>query len=120
MKENNREKGSRYENMAAVYLQKEGYQILEKNFRRKTGEIDLIARDGIYLVFVEVKYRKDRAKGEPQEAVTQKKQQRIWRTAQYYMMENKIAEDVPCRFDVISFLGDKIKHIKNAFGGLVI
>lgn len=118
MKENNREIGSRCENMAAVYLQEKGYRILEKNYRRKTGEIDLIAEKGSYLVFVEVKYRRDDRKGEPQEAVTRLKQRRIMRTAQYYMVEQKRPEDTPCRFDVIAFLGEKIQHFTNAFGGL--
>ncbi len=107
MKENNREIGGRCEHMAAVYLQEKGYRILEKNYRRKTGEIDLIAEDGAYLVFVEVKYRRDDRKGEPQEAVTPLKQQRIMRTAQYYMVEQNRPEDTPCRFDVIAVFGEE-------------
>lgn len=118
MKENFRERGSRYETMAAVYLQKLGYRILEKNYRRKTGEIDLIALDEEYLVFIEVKFRKDDRKGEPQEAVTPQKQKRIWRTAQYYITEKKLSEDIPCRFDVVAFLGKEVWHLKNAFGGM--
>lgn len=115
---NNREKGSRCENMAAVYLQKKGYRILEKNYRRRTGEIDLIASDGDYLVFVEVKYRKNARKGEPQEAVTRAKQGKILRTAQYYMAEKRIPEDAACRFDVIACFGEELRHWKDAFGGL--
>lgn len=118
MKENNREIGGRCEHMAAVYLQEKGYRILKKNYRRKTGEIDLIAEDGAYLVFVEVKYRRDDRKGEPQEAVTPLKQQRIMRTAQYYMVEQNRPEDTPCRFDVIAVFGEEIRHFVNAFGGL--
>lgn len=118
MKENNREKGSRYETMAALYLQKQGYRVLEKNYRRKTGEIDLIALDGNCLVFVEVKYRKNNKKGEPKEAVTIQKQKRIWQTAQYYMVEKKLTENYPCRFDVITFLGEEMQYLKNAFGGI--
>ena len=56
---NRRETGSRYEKQAAVYLEQKGYEILEMNFRCRRGEIDLVARDGEYLVFVEVKYRAD-------------------------------------------------------------
>lgn len=65
---NNRETGSYYERMAGVYLTEKGYEILEYNYRCKLGEIDIIARDGDYLVFCEVKYRADDRKGTPPEA----------------------------------------------------
>ena len=77
---NRRETGSRYEKQAAVFLEQKGYEILEMNFRCRRGEIDLVARDGEYLVFVEVKYRADLRCGRPAEAVTPAKIQRI-RTA---------------------------------------
>ena len=66
---NNRETGSRFENEAASFFIEKGYEILERNYRRKTGEIDLIVTDHKYLVFVEVKYRKSTQKGFPEEAV---------------------------------------------------
>ena len=62
---NRRETGSRYEKQAAVFLEQKGYEILEMNFRCRRGEIDLVARDGEYLVFVEVKYRADLRCGRP-------------------------------------------------------
>ena len=115
---NKRQTGSAYEQTAAAFLTGEGYRILEKNYRCRAGEIDLIAKNDGYLVFVEVKYRRDDRKGEPQEAVTPLKQQRIMRTAQYYMVEQNRPEDTPCRFDVIAVFGEEIRHFVNAFGGL--
>ena len=57
--------GNGYEQKAAEFLRREGYEILERNFRCRQGEIDLIAREGVYLVFVEVKYRRDGGSGAP-------------------------------------------------------
>ena len=71
--ENKRAVGSRYEEETAAFLQKNGYRILEKNFRDRRGEIDLIAKDGRTLVFVEVKYRKNARNGYPEEAVDTRK-----------------------------------------------
>ena len=70
---NKRQTGSEYEQKAAQYLQAKGVHVLELNYRNRKGEIDLIARDGDYLVFVEVKYRKDTRKGAPEEAVNYRK-----------------------------------------------
>lgn len=93
-----------------------GYEILEYNYRCRAGEIDLIARDGEYLVFCEVKYRSDRRKGSPLEAVGTGKRRTIFRCAMFYLTERRI-EDVPCRFDVVGIEGTKVTHIKNAFMG---
>ena len=92
-----------------------GNKILERNFRCKIGEIDIIALHKGYLVFIEVKYRKDSAAGHPLEAVDYQKQNKIRYTAQYYMYKNRIPENTPCRFDVVSILGDEITLIKDAF-----
>ena len=115
---NRRETGSRYENYAAAYLEEKGYRILEKNFRCKGGEIDLVGMDGTYLVFTEVKYRKDRRQGYPEEAVDARKQRRIYRAAQYYLSFKNLSPDTPCRFDVVAVEGADVRLIKNAFGGL--
>ena len=72
--ENRRQTGTFYERKAGEYLEKQGYKILEYNYRCRAGEIDIVARDGEYLVFCEVKYRKDNKKGTPLEAVTLQKQ----------------------------------------------
>lgn len=114
---NNREKGSRYEDQAASFFISLGYEILEQNYRQKTGEIDLIAKDGKTIVFTEVKYRKNLRKGYPEEAVNYNKQKRIMRTAEWYLKEHRIQFDHPCRFDVISILDGELKHFINAFGG---
>lgn len=110
-----REKGSAYEQKAAGFLEEKGYRILERNFYSKYGEIDLIARDGEYLVFLEVKYRASGQGGHPLEAVNAKKQQRIKKAARYYLWRRGLPEDTACRFDVIGFLGEEAMHIEDAF-----
>ena len=115
MGQNKRMEGSRYEKLAARYLEQKGMDILELNYRCRTGEIDIIARDGGYLVFVEVKYRSGASFGDPSEAVTAKKQERIRKTARYYLCARQLSEDTPCRFDVAAVLGSQIRLIKHAF-----
>lgn len=112
---NKRQTGSRYEQEAAAFLEQQGYQIIERNYRDRRGEIDIIARDGNCLVFVEVKYRKDAKNGYPEEAVGYYKQQRIRHTAEYYLLRHHLGEDMPCRFDVVSILGTEIRLIRDAF-----
>lgn len=113
MRENLRKKGNFYEQKAAEYLKEKGYQIIERNFRCRYGEIDLIARyDGV-LVFCEVKYRHSKDTASPLEAVTPGKQQRISKTAFYYLSTHPYNED--CRFDVIGISNDQVSHIENAF-----
>ncbi len=111
---NKREVGTAYEQLAADYLEELGYEIVEANYRCPVGEIDLVARDGSYLVFVEVKYRKNLAAGSPFEAVNIKKQQTIRRVARWYLTERH-GEDMPVRFDVAGILGEEITIIKDAF-----
>ena len=89
--------------------------ILERNFRCRQGEIDLIARDGDYLVFVEIKYRKNKGSGWAVEAVDRRKQEKIRRVALYYIVKTKRPLDIPCRFDVLGFDGARITWIKNAY-----
>ncbi len=119
MKEQNRDNkrvtGSRYEEMAAAFLHQKGYRILERNFRSRQGEIDLIAQDGPCLVFVEVKYRRNLQSGYPEEAVDERKQRTIRRVAEYYLYSHGYGEDTPCRFDVVAILGDQIRLISHAF-----
>ncbi len=111
---NRRKVGNDYEKLAANYLEARGYEILEYNFYTRTGEIDLIAKQGIYLVFVEVKYRKDASAGHPFEAISIHKQRSISRSALYYMKKKGLSE-MPIRFDVVGILGEEIKLIQNAF-----
>lgn len=112
---NRRQTGEEYERKAADYLCAHGMKILEKNYRSRNGEIDLIGQDGEYLVFAEVKYRKSRRNGDPSEAVTKSKRQRIRQTARFYLYSHRYGEDTPCRFDVVSILDDEICWIRDAF-----
>lgn len=112
---NHRQTGSAYEELAANWIQEQGFQILERNYSCGQGEIDIIAKDENYLVFIEVKYRKYSRMGYPAEAVHFHKQRKIMKTALYYCYSHKIPGTQACRFDVISILGEKIEHIKNAF-----
>lgn len=112
---NKRSVGTQNEKIAADYLTERGYRILWQNFRCKSGEIDIIAKDGEYLVFLEVKYRANTAKGLPQEAIDYRKIQKISRTARYYMLINGISMEHPCRFDVVTILGREISLLQNAF-----
>lgn len=112
---NNRFTGSRYETLAAAFLEQQGYELLEKNYRDRQGEIDIIARDMGYLVFVEVKYRRNSKNGYPEEAVGLYKQKRIRHTARCYMYRYGYGEEQPCRFDVVSILGAEIRLIQDAF-----
>lgn len=111
---NKREIGTRYEMLAGAYLESQGYHVREYNYRCKLGEIDLIAEDGEYLVFCEVKYRMGTGSGYAAEAVDHRKQKIISRCALHYLMVKHLA-DVPCRFDVVSIQGNDITLYKNAF-----
>lgn len=111
---NKRSIGTEYEERAVQYLQDLGWTILERNYRCRQGEIDIIARDGGCLVFIEVKYRKDAKFGNPAEAVAPAKQKRIIRTAYYYICTHHGTMPA-CRFDVIGILGEDMVHYKNAF-----
>jgi putative endonuclease len=98
---NRRAEGARGEDLAAAYLEKNGYQIIERNYRFERGEIDLIARDGDELVFIEVKARRSSAFGSPLEAVTPQKEEQIKKVAEGYLYEHQI-ENQACRFDVVA------------------
>ena len=113
--------GRQGEDIAAEYLRSKGFQIEARNFRQKSGEIDIICRDGDTLVFVEVKTRKDSEFGHPTESVTSRKQQQISRTALLYLSINSL-HDEPVRFDVIGVICSQaaspdITHIEGAFEG---
>ena len=116
---NTRKTGDIYENKACEYLTSLGYEIVTRNFRGKRGEIDIIAKDGEYLVFAEVKYRESNDNGFPEESVTKSKQATIYGVARYFLLTNNYKESTPCRFDVIAYYYDgSLKHYKNAFGGM--
>ncbi len=107
------------EEEAARFLQSRGMKIVARNVRTPVGEIDLIARQGKILAFVEVKTRRGLGFGTPQEAVGRTKQRQILRAAQWYMADGK-TKDVQPRFDVVAVHatpgGAQIEHIADAFG----
>lgn len=112
---NKRRLGEDKEQVAADFLEAAGYQILERNFRCRMGEIDLIAKENETLIFTEVKYRASHKAGLPEEAVDFRKRQRICKVALYYLTTHVRRTDVPCRFDVIAIDGGEIRHHRNAF-----
>lgn len=107
------------EEEAARFLRRLGMTIVERNLRTPVGEIDIIARQGKTLVFVEVKTRRSDAFGTPQEAVGPTKQRQIIRTALWYMGDGK-GRGMQPRFDVVAVRpepqGARVEHIVNAFG----
>ncbi len=94
-------KGRVGERIAARYLAEQGYEILQRNVRFPMGEIDIVGRDGKDLCIVEVKRRISPRKGSPEEAVTQKKLDRLRRLAQAYVKRERLG-DVPVRIDVVA------------------
>lgn len=110
--------GDRGEEVAAQYLEKRGCCILERQFRAKTGEIDIIAEERGTLLFIEVKTRHPTRFGAPAQAVGYTKRQRIFRTALLYMQKCNM-EERSCRFDVLEVLvlGESytVNHYENAF-----
>ena len=111
---NKRASGSSGETAACEALTKAGLTVLERNWRRPTGEIDIIAKDKKTIVFAEVKKRSSLRFGRPAEAVDKAKQLHILRTAMLYLAENGL-DDTPVRFDIVEVLPTGIRHLKNAF-----
>ena len=97
------ELGKRGEELAVARLEREGYAILERRYRTRCGEIDIVADDGGTLVFVEVKARADAEFGTAAEAITPAKRRRVVRMAQDYLIRRGVA-DRPCRFDVVAVM----------------
>lgn len=111
---NKRIVGLKGEDIAAKYLEKHKYKIIERNFACRFGEIDIIAQDGMFIVFIEVKRRKSLKFGRPCEAVDAIKQQTIVTCATYYL-SMKALVGKPVRFDVVEILGEELNLIKDAF-----
>lgn len=115
--QDNRKTGKVGEDLARQYLENKGYKILEKNFKCKLGEIDIIAQDKNEIVFVEVKSRNVLTYGKPAEAIDNIKIKHIYKTSEYYLLiHKKLNENI--RIDVIEIYFDnqqaKINHIKKA------
>jgi putative endonuclease len=111
--------GDTSETLAAEYLQQHGLQFIERNFRSRYGEIDLIMHTTSHLVFVEVRYRKLQSFGHPIETVTYHKQQKLLRTAHYYLQTHPVYQNIDYRFDIIgitfSLESPHIEWIQDAF-----
>jgi putative endonuclease len=112
------ESGKAGEDLAAGYLVENRYRIIERNFKCALGEIDIIARDGPAIVFIEVKSRKSARYGRPEEAVDRRKQAKLSRIALAYL-KSRSGLDTRARFDVVSVYlrpgGPEIRLFKNAF-----
>lgn len=120
IKHSKKETGDIGEKYAVKYLKRNGYKIIEQNYSKPYGEIDIIARDGKNLIFLEVKTRRQDTMTQPYEAVTRSKQQRIIKTAYAYLRDKKI--ECFCRFDVCEVFVDpdtlkliRVNYIENAF-----
>ncbi len=118
MSDDRKKLGQAGEQLAADFLKRKGYTIVQRNFRCAAGELDIIARDNDYLVFVEVKTRRNHNYGSPLEAVDFRKQRQICRTALCYLQKHS-AEDQNIRFDIIAITitatKPLIEHITEAF-----
>ena len=106
-----RELGRRGEDLAAKRLQAEGYRILARNYRCVAGEVDLVAEDGDWLVFVEVRTRHGDRWGTPEESVTKAKQARLIQVAENYVAEQE-AWDMAWRIDVVAVDLDSRGHVR--------
>ena len=118
MKNRRQKFGQQGEALAVRRLKKEGYKIIETNYRTRAGEIDIIAKDKETIVFVEVKTRKSVQFGSPKWAVTPKKQKKISMVALYYLKAANL-DTAKARFDVVAVISNRdkpqIEIIKNAF-----
>jgi putative endonuclease len=116
-------KGREGEAEAVEYLRSTGYEILETNFRSKAGEIDVIAEKDGTLAFLEVKSWSAYGESELEYSINERKQRRIARTAQYFLMNRPLLRGRKFRFDVILMKGgdsgNRVRHIENAFNGAV-
>lgn len=122
MKSRNRAKGDIGEEIASNWLEKnKNFIILDRNYSTRYGEIDIIAQNNEFYVFVEVKYRCGNTHGYPYEAVTLTKQDKIGKSALCYIQKKELDINIPVRFDVVEISEDKIsgvkyiRHTENAF-----
>lgn len=112
---NKRAAGAVWEQKAAEYLEAFGMRIVERNYRNRQGEIDIIGYHEGYLVFVEVKYRSSTHRGYASEAVNAKKQRQICRVADYYRYTHGLGESTAVRYDVVAVQGERMEWLQNAF-----
>ncbi|OGS01684.1 MAG: YraN family protein [Elusimicrobia bacterium RBG_16_66_12] len=110
---NRQETGKEAEDLAAEHLQAKGFLVIERNFRTKVGEIDLIMKDGEEMVFVEVRARASRGHGGAAASVDGAKRRKVARAARVWLAAR--GWDGPCRFDVVAVEGGRLEHIPAAF-----
>ncbi len=108
--------GAAAEDRAVAALEADGYQIVTRNWKRDLGELDVVARDGDILVFVEVRSREDDEHGHAAEMVSWQKRGKVTKVAYLYLVLEKPAYD-QCRFDVVAVTGDSVEIIKDAWRG---
>lgn len=111
--------GKHAEDLAAQYLHQQGMQLLERNYRCRLGEIDLVMQDRDTTVFVEVRFRRHLGIVDPLSSIDLRKQRKLTRTAQFYLQQQKRHALAPARFDVVAVTEQnaqyRIQWIKNAF-----
>ncbi|MCL2443560.1 MAG: YraN family protein [Treponema sp.] len=112
---NSSELGRAGEGQAAAVLESAGMQIIDKNYRSKTGEIDIIALDGETIVFVEVKTWSSYDMEDLQFSLDLRKQHKIIKTAKYFLLKNRKYNNMTIRFDVIFIKNNQISHLASAF-----
>lgn len=109
----NKRLGKRGETRAVWYLRFHGYKILERNYKNPFGEVDIIAKKGDTIAFIEVKTRHSESFGAPSEAVDERRREKYIQAARYYFLGYQI--NLTVRFDIIEILRGKLNHIVNAF-----
>ena len=107
--------GRQAEDRALVYLRRQGLHLVERNYRCRFGEIDLVMRDGSLLIFVEVRQRTHRQYGGAAASVGSVKQQRLWQTAEHYLM--RLHYPPACRFDLVAIDGESLEWIRDIISG---
>ncbi len=105
------EKGRQAEDRALAYLQRQGLQLVVRNYRCRHGEIDLIMRESSWLVFIEVRQRSHSQYGGAVASVGSVKQQRLWRTAEHYLL--RFSRPPACRFDLVAIEGHSLNWLRN-------
>lgn len=118
-KKNNKEVGRLGEDIAVRFLEEKGFTILDRNYNFEHAELDIVAYQGRFIVFVEVKTRSSKNYGEPEEAIDENKRKQLLHVAEAWIFERKM-EGAPARFDVISVLypdspKEEIRHYEEAF-----
>lgn len=112
---NKKQVGLEAEQTARKYLEEQGLTFVESNFSSRFGEIDIVMKDNSHRVFIEVRVRNNTSYTSAVESVDFRKQNKLRKTALFYLQKNNLLDKVPCRFDVIAIEKNHIQWIKNAF-----